>query len=74
MGDVLHRRSGLRESYTLIDSEDERRFSVLVMHMDFKALSFDFEFNVQEHSNRNFMKDMLLYHENLQLEYQNEQV
>lgn len=74
MRDVLHRQFGLRESYTLIDSEDERRFSVLGIHMDLKALSFDFEFNVQEHSDLNFMKDMLLYHEKLQLEYQNKQV
>lgn len=72
MRDVLHRQFGLRESYTLI--EDERRFSVLVIHVDLKALSFDFEFNVQEHSDLNFMKDMLLYHEKLQLEYQNKQV
>lgn len=35
---------------------------------------FDFEFNVQEHSNLNFMKDMLLHHKKLQLEYQKEQV
>lgn len=74
MRDVLHRQFGLRESYTLIDSEDERRFSVLVIYMNFKALSFDFELNVQEHSDPNFRRDMFLYHEKLQLEYKNKQV
>lgn len=66
MRDVLHRQFGLRESSALIDSEDERPFSVLVIHVNFKALGFDLQ-----HSDLNFMKDMLLYHEKLQLENHN---
>lgn len=35
---------------------------------------FDFEFNIQEHSNLNFLSDVFLHRKKLQLEYQKEQV
>lgn len=57
-----------------IGSEDERHFSLSVIHGYLETLDFDFEFNVQERLNLNFLKDMLLRHTKLQLEYQKEQV
>lgn len=53
--DILRRLFGLRESCTLA-----LKYEKVLLY--FKTLYFDFEFNVQEHSNLNVTKEMLSHH------------